>query len=331
MNIAVILITLVALVVTFLSVHAFLSRDSLLGKSYRTQDVYIDGSDVNRRLTWNSTVDFLKNGTMVITSEGTALSGQFHQIVVQYGKYGRPRHGNIDFILSSKYIVYTDDQAKGLFGVKHSTSNSYESNQRGLSKIISIDGTGQDLTLIQQNLKNDHKKKINLINIGQNKKEQKLTYGERVNQIRQKSKTQSMDSLKKLNQKELGSILALSVVRVSRSKLSDNLPSGSFIKQIADNPKLIKAVTITHDTKNKVTKVGYNHISAIGIRQDGDKLTLFAYNKDQLVEIGQTKLTSIYQIMSGFGNTSKNMKVAYDQIKKQTVIEKNVNLNTFIN
>lgn len=330
MNIFIILITLGALIATFFGVYAFLSRDSLLGKSYKTQDVFIDGSDVNRRLTWNSTVDFLKNGTMVVTSDGTAQNGKFHQKVIQYGKYGRPRHGNIDFILSSKYIVYTDDQKQGFFGVKHSIKSSYETRQRGLSKILSIDGSGKNLTLTQQNLKNDHKKKINLIDIGQNKKEQKLTYGERVNQIKQKSETRSIDSLKKLNKKELGSVLALSIGRVNRSKL-DDLSSGNFINKIANNPKLIKSVTIAKDAKHNVTRIGYNHISAIAVRQNGERLELFAYNNDKLVEIGQTKLSAIYQIMFGFDDISGNMRGTYDQIKKKIIVKENVNLNTFIN
>lgn len=178
----IVLLVLGTLIVTFLAVHTFLSRNSLIGKSFTTQETYLDASDPNRRMFWNSNVDFLKDGSMIITSEGSALNDQLHQKVIQYGRYGRPRHGNIDFILTSKYIVSTDNKAINKFSVKESTSNHYVSSQRGLSKIININEHDGKLELTQQNLKNDDKRFIKLKEIKQTNDEK---YNERVQKIKQ--------------------------------------------------------------------------------------------------------------------------------------------------
>ncbi|MFL1695590.1 hypothetical protein ACJQWY_02075 [Weissella kandleri] len=326
-NAIVVLVTLGALGGTFLGVHAYLSRDSLIGKSYKTQESYIDSSDSNRRIVWNSTVDFLKNGTMIITSNGTSLNGQLRQQVVQYGRYGRPRHGNIDFILSSKYIVDTDNQALGEFGVQHSINKNYSSNQKGLSKILSINGDGTHLTLTQQNLKNDQKRKISLTEI---KQTQQSSYNERVQAIKLKNEKRSQAGLDKLNNHQYGSVLALAVARINQSKLDEKLASDRSVKALAHNPRAIRKVTLSEDLAHNLIKITYNQKIILGVRPKGDHLALFVMRDGEFVPVGQTKMTEIYQAMYGFSKTSKQMLATYQKLQKSTVVEGDISLKTLI-
>ncbi|KRN75812.1 hypothetical protein IV73_GL000311 [Weissella kandleri] len=326
-NAIVILVTLGALVGSFFWVHAYLSRDSLIGKSYKTQESYIDSSDSNRRIVWNSTVDFLKNGTMIITSNGTSLNGQLQQQVVQYGRYGRPRHGNIDFILSSKYIVDTDNQASGKFGVQHSINKDYYSNQKGLSKILSINGDGNHLTLTQQNLKNDQKRQISLTEI---KQTQQSSYNQRVQAIKLKNKKRSQAGLDKLNNHQYGAVLALAMVRINQSKLDEKLDSDRAVKALAHNPHAIQKVTLTEDLAHNLIKITYNQKIILGVHPQGDRLELFVMRAGKFIPVGQTKLTDLYQEMYGFSETSKQMLATYQKVQKSIVVEGDINLKTLI-